>query len=67
MRKKINHLMYIDDIKLFAHNDKKLETLIQAVKIHSQDTGMEFGIGNCVMPIMKSGRQQMTEGIELPN
>ena len=31
--KKIKHLMYIDGIKLFAKNEKELETLIQAMRI----------------------------------
>ena len=35
--------MYIDDIKIFAKNEKELETLIQTIRIYSQDTGMEFG------------------------
>ena len=35
--------MYIDDIKLLAKNKKELETLIHAVRIYSQDIGMEFG------------------------
>ena len=43
-QEKINHLMYLDDIKLFAKNEKELETLIHAVRIYSQDIGMEFGI-----------------------
>ena len=38
--------MYMDDIKLFAKNEKELETLIHAVRIYSQDLGMEFGIKN---------------------
>ena len=42
-RKKINHLMYMDDIKLFAKNEKELESLIHAVRIYSHDLGMEFG------------------------
>ena len=29
-QEKINHLMYIDDIKLFAKNEKELEALIQS-------------------------------------
>ena len=36
-QEKINHLMYMDDIKLFAKNEKELETLIHAVKIYSLD------------------------------
>ena len=38
--------MYMDDIKLFAKNEKELETQIQAVRIYSQDVGMEFGTEN---------------------
>ena len=59
--------MYIDDIKLFAKNEKELETLIQTVRIYSQDIGMEFGIEKCTMLVMKSDKQQMTERVELPN
>ena len=36
--------MYMDDIKLFAKNEKELETLIHAVRIYSQGIWMEFGI-----------------------
>ena len=36
--------MYMDDIKLFAKNEKGSETLIQAVRIYSEDIGMEFSI-----------------------
>ena len=53
-QEKINHLMYVDDIKLFAKNENELETLIHAVKIYSQDIGMEFGIEKCAMLVMKS-------------
>ena len=45
-QEKITHLMYMDDIQLFAKNEKELETLIQAVRIHCQDTGIEFGEEN---------------------
>ena len=46
-QEKINHLMYMDDIKLFAKNEKELETLLHTVRIYSQDIGIEFGIENC--------------------
>ena len=51
----------------FSKNEKELETLIQAVKIHDDDIGMEFAIEKCAVLIMKSGKRQFTEGIELPN
>ena len=60
-QEKVNHLMYMDDIKLFAKNEKELETLIHTVRIYSRDIGMEFGIEKCAMLVMKS------DGIELPN
>ena len=63
----INHLMYMDDIKLFSKNEKELETLIHAVLICSQDIRMEFGIEKCAMHVMKSGKRHMTDGMELPN
>ena len=63
----INHLMYMDDIKLIAKNEKELETLIHAVRLYSQDIGMEFSIEKCAMLVMESGKRQMTDGMEQPN
>ena len=59
--------MNMDDIKLFAKNEKELETLIKTVRIYRQDIGMEFGIEKCAMLLMKSDKRHMTEGVELPN
>ena len=59
--------MYVDDIKLFAKNEKELMTLIQTVRIYSQDIGMGFGIEKGTLPVMKSGKQHITEGVELPD
>ena len=69
--------MYKDDIKLFAKNEKELETL-HAVRIYSQDRRMEFGIEKCGIEkrmefgiekcgIEKSGKRHLTDGMELPN
>ena len=59
--------MYVINMKLFAKNEKESETLIHAVRIYSQDVGMEFGIEKCDMRIMKSRKRHMTDGMELPN
>ena len=45
-KEKINHLMYMDDIKLFSKKEKELEILMQAVTIYREDTEMKFGIEN---------------------
>ena len=57
----------MDDIKLFAKNEKELETLIHAVRIYSREIGMEFDIEKCAMLVMKSGKRHLTDGLALPN
>ena len=59
--------MYMDDIKLFGKNEKELEILIHAVRIYSQDIGIEFSIEKCPMHVIKSGKWHITDGMELPN
>ena len=66
-QEKINHLIYMDDIKQFAKKEKELEILIYTVRIYSQDIGMEFVIEKCVMLVMKSCKRHRTDGIKLPN
>ena len=50
---KINHLLYMDDLKLFAKEEAGLDALIQTVRVFSSDIGMEFGIEKCAVVIMK--------------
>ena len=59
--------MYMDDIKLFAKNEKEMESLIHAVRIYRQDIGMEFSIEKCVILVMKCGKWHITDGMELSN
>ena len=57
----------MDDIKLFANKEKELETLIHTVRIYSRDIGIDFVIEKCAMLVMKSGKRQLTDGMELRN
>ena len=59
--------MYMNDIKLFAKNEKELETQIHAVRIYSQDIRMEFGIEKCAMLVMKSRKRYFMDGVKLQN
>ena len=54
--------MYIHAIKLFAKNQKELETLIQAVRIYRPDIGIKFGVEKCAWLIMKIRKRQITDG-----
>ena len=56
------YFLCILNINQFAKNEKELETLIETIRIFSQDVGMGFG-----MIIMWSRKRQITEGIELSN
>ena len=57
----------MDDIKLFAKNEKELETLIYAVRICNQDIAMEFGIEKMCRASFESGKQHLSDGMELPS
>ncbi len=45
-------------------NEKELE---KAIRIYSDDVGMEFGAEKCAMIIMKSRKRKMMEGMKLQN
>ena len=64
---RINHLMFMDDIKLFGKNAQEIDTLVQTVRILSQDIKMEFGIEKCALINIKRGKTITTEGIRLPD
>ena len=59
--------MYMDDVMVFAKNEEELETLMQAVRINRHYIEREFGIEKCAMFIMKYGKRETAEGIELQN
>ena len=38
----INHLLFMDDLNLYSHNEKELDYLVQTICIFSKDIGMEL-------------------------
>ena len=44
LQEKINHHMYMDDIKISTKKVKEFESLIETIRIFTQDIRMEFGI-----------------------
>ena len=57
----------MDDLKLYAMNEKGVDSLIQTVRVFSEDIGMEFGIEKCAVLVMKRGKVVKSEGINLPD
>ena len=43
-KEKINHLLFMDDLKLYTRSRKGLDLLLQTVCVFSKDIGMGFGI-----------------------
>ena len=64
-KEKINHLLFMDDLKLYSRSEKGLESLVQTVHVFSEDIGMEFGIKKCAMLVMEKGKIVKSVGIDL--
>ena len=41
---KVNHLLVMGDLKLFAENEDQLESLVNTGRIFTDDIKMEFGL-----------------------
>ena len=55
-KEKINHLLFMDDLKLYSRSKKGLESLVQRIHVFSEGIGMEFGIEKCAMLVMEKGK-----------
>ena len=65
-KEKINHILFMDDLKFYSRSEKGLHSLVQTVRIFSEDIGMEFVTEKCAMFVMKKGKILKSVGIELP-
>ena len=66
-KEKINHLLFMDDLKFYSRSEKGLDSLVQTVRVFSEDIGMEFGIEKCAMLVMEKGKIVKSVDIELPD
>ena len=62
---KVNHLLFMDDLKIYGKNEKEAERLTNTVNIFTRDIGMEFGIDKCAHATMKRGRLVSVGEMEL--
>ena len=46
------------DFKIFAKNEKERKSIIQTIRIYSQDKGMEFRIENYPMLMTKNRKEK---------
>ena len=63
--KKINHFLFVDDLKLYGNSGKGAERLTNTVRIISKDIAMEFGISKCSHITEKAGKRVSIGEMEL--
>ena len=51
----LNHLLFMDDLKLYEKSEDQIDSLVRTVHSVSADVGMEFGIRKCGVLMMKRG------------
>ena len=66
-KEKINDLLCVDDLKLYSRDEKGLDSLVQTIRVFSEDIGMEFGIEKCATLVVEKGKIVKSVGIELPD
>ena len=59
----LNHLLYLDDLKLFAKTRADLESLLSTVKLFSSSIHMNFGIDKCATTSIVKGKLTSCEDI----
>ena len=64
---KLNHLLFLDDLKLFDKSNNQIDSLVQTVHIFSEDIDMQFGIKKCGLLTMERGKNIRTDHIRLPD
>ncbi|TWW73339.1 hypothetical protein D4764_15G0007330 [Takifugu flavidus] len=52
----VSHLLYMDDIKLYAKNERDIDSLIHLTRIYSKDIGMSFGLDKCGWMVSRRGK-----------
>ena len=64
---RVNHLLYMDDLKLQARSNKEIESLVKTVRIFSDDVHMQFGLDKCAKVKINRGKLASMENIRLPS
>ena len=60
----INHLLYMDDIKLYAKNEQDIDSLIHLTGVFSFDIGMTFGLAKCGRLIVNRGKESAYQRVK---
>ena len=64
---KVDHLLFMDEVKLYTSNENSIESLTQIVRVFSNNIGMKFEAAKCAVLTMKKGKMANSDEIALPN
>ena len=64
---KISHLLFMDDLKLYANNNSNLKILLEVVREYSEDVRMGFDLDKCNKLTIKNGKAVPSDDIILTN
>ncbi|XP_036334664.1 uncharacterized protein LOC118745244 [Rhagoletis pomonella] len=53
---RLSHLLYVDDIKLYAANERQMNTLLEQTEDFSNDIKMSFGVEKCRRLSVENGK-----------
>ena len=62
-KERINHLLFMDELELFAKNVDQIDSLVNTVRIFSEEIKMEFGLSKHSVLIMKRGKVVQSDGL----
>ena len=61
----INHLLDIDNLKVYGRSENQEGTLAKTIRVVSSNMCMEFGIAKCAVSTTKKGKLANSNGINL--
>ena len=65
---KLNHLLFMDDLKIYGKSEREVISLVSTVELFSTDAGMEFGTKKCGTLALKRRKKTVKfDGLELPS
>ena len=63
----LNHILFMDDLKIYAKTGREGYGLVSTVQILSNNIGMEVGIQKCGILIYKRAKVVSSKVVEMPH
>ena len=64
---KLNKVLFMDGLKIFAKSECEVNGLVSTVQILSNGIRMEFGMQKCGVLVLKTGKVVPSKGVDMPD